>query len=227
MVHHLSLLPLLVLLLSAEFQVSSCNLSLYLLSLERLERNMHNLYRDILKIAEEKLQNQKFFYIAIDGPCASGKSHLANELKKFLDASVISMDDFFLSIDQRTEARYAEVGGNIDYERFEEEIINHRDDETFSHFRYNCMNLAFEGPKTIAKKPIIIVEGSYSLHPKFQELYDLNIFLKISNELKMERLKERNPDNYQDFINRWIPLEEKYFDSFKIEDKADIIIYTE
>lgn len=188
---------------------------------------MHNLYRDILKIAEEKLKNQKFFYIAIDGPCASGKSYLANELKKFLDATVISTDDFFLSIDQRTEARYAEPGGNIDYERFDNEIINHRDDETFSHFRYNCMNLAFEGPVTIVKKPIIIIEGSYSLHPNFQELYDLNIFLKISDELKMERLKERNPENYQDFINRWIPLEDKYFDSYKIEDKADIIIYTE
>ena len=61
------------------------------------------------------------FVIAIDGRAASGKSTLAEQLSTLLEADVIHMDDFFLQPYQRTPERLAEIGGNVDYERFAKE----------------------------------------------------------------------------------------------------------
>lgn len=188
---------------------------------------MHNLFQDIKLIADEALKHQPYFYIAIDGPSCSGKTHLANKLKHFLDASVISMDDFFLQLPQRSEERYAEIGGNVDYERFISEILEHKDDEEYEHYIYDCHTFGLQGPKIIHKQPIVIIEGSYSMHPKFQNPFDLNILLEVSKELQLERLKERNPENYDTFINRWIPLEEKYFAACDLKAIADIVIKSE
>ena len=61
--------------------------------------------------------------IAIDGRCAAGKTTLAARLAKELGGDVIHMDDFFLRVEQRTPERMKEVGGNVDYERFEKTVL--------------------------------------------------------------------------------------------------------
>ena len=61
--------------------------------------------------------------IAIDGKCATGKTTLAARLASGLDADVIHMDDFFLPPAKRTQQRLSEPGGNVDYERFMEEVL--------------------------------------------------------------------------------------------------------
>ncbi|MBQ4050287.1 MAG: hypothetical protein IJD13_01520, partial [Oscillospiraceae bacterium] len=61
--------------------------------------------------------------VAIDGSCASGKSTLAAALTERYDCNLFHLDDFFLRPEQRTPERFAEVGGNVDYERFQEEVL--------------------------------------------------------------------------------------------------------
>ena len=61
--------------------------------------------------------------IAIEGGSASGKTTLGALLETLYDCTVFHMDDFFLRPEQRTPERYAEVGGNIDRERFLEEVL--------------------------------------------------------------------------------------------------------
>ncbi|MDE7100629.1 MAG: (d)CMP kinase, partial [Anaeroplasmataceae bacterium] len=70
-------------------------------------------------------QEKETFVIVIDGMSASGKSTLALKLANALDANLIHMDDFFLPKELRTLNRYQEAGGNIHYERFKEEVVNH------------------------------------------------------------------------------------------------------
>ena len=53
--------------------------------------------------------------VAIDGNCASGKSTLGRALAEAYEGSLFHMDDFFLRPEQRTPARFAEPGGNVDY----------------------------------------------------------------------------------------------------------------
>ena len=71
----------------------------------------------------EQMPSADRIIIAIDGRCASGKSALASNLENELGCAVFHMDDFFLRPEQRTPQRYAEPGGNVDRERFWEEIL--------------------------------------------------------------------------------------------------------
>lgn len=64
--------------------------------------------------------------IAIDGMSGAGKTTLAEQLAERLDANVFHMDDFFLRPEQRTEERSREIGGNVDYERFHNEILDRK-----------------------------------------------------------------------------------------------------
>ena len=72
---------------------------------------------------DELLKSRQHILVAIDGNCTAGKSTLASLLEKEYDCNVFHMDDFFLRPEQRTPDRFAQVGGNVDYERFFEEVL--------------------------------------------------------------------------------------------------------
>ena len=77
--------------------------------------------------------------IAIDGRAASGKSTVAAQLSKVLDAAVVHMDDFFLPPTLRTPERLAASGGNVHYERFAEQVLPFLRTKTpFSYRRFDC-----------------------------------------------------------------------------------------
>lgn len=88
------------------------------------------------------------YVVAIDGMSASGKTTLGQQLKNhFLKANLFHMDDYFLQPHQRTPDRLAETGGNVDYERFKDEIIFHLNDKNgFSYQIYDCMTQSLGSP---------------------------------------------------------------------------------
>ena len=94
----------------------------------------------MLKKTIEKLLSEKDrVIVAIDGPCASGKTTLAKQLSEGFDGFVIHMDDFFLRPEQRTKERFSEPGGNLDRERFWEEVlVPFRAEKEFSFRPYLC-----------------------------------------------------------------------------------------
>ena len=160
--------------------------------------------------------------IAIDGNCGSGKTTLGNFLAKELNASLFHMDDFFLQPHQRTEERLAEPGGNVDYERFMEEILEHISDANGITFQpFSCSKWQLDDAVTIPYHDIVIVEGSYSQHPYFNNIYDIKIFLEISLEEQKKRIIARDGETiWPMFENKWIPMENRYFEEFKIKEKS-------
>ncbi len=180
----------------------------------------------LIALIESELKNKSRLITAIDGGAASGKTTLANTLAARFDGAIIHMDDFFLRPEQRTEARFAEPGGNLDRERFSEEVLPHlRDENGFSYRRFDCSEMALGEKASIPSKKLLIVEGSYSHHPAFGDAYDLKIFLDIDEETRKARIMKRNgKEKYEMFITRWIPLENRYFEAFSIREKADILI---
>ena len=64
------------------------------------------------------------------------------------------------------------------------------------------------------------------MHSNLQKYYDFSVFLTLNKEEQIERLKKRNPNMLNNFIQRWIPLEEHYFNAFSIQDKCNILIDT-
>ena len=85
--------------------------------------------------------------------------------------------------------------------------------------------MKLEEPELITPKKLVIVEGVYSLHPELRDYYDLTVFLDIDNELQKERILIRNTEKIAtSFFNEWIPLENIYFEKFKIKEYSEIII---
>lgn len=166
--------------------------------------------------------------ISIDGRCASGKTTLADYLSKQLDANLFHMDDYFLRVEQRTKERYEEAGGNVDRERFMDEIgskLHAKDDIVYQPF--DCKTFTLKEKRVIKQTKITIVEGSYSMHAYLRNLYDYSIYLTIDPTLQLERIKKRNPNKVDVFIEKWIPLEEKYFQVNHLDKICNILVKAE
>ena len=174
---------------------------------------------------DEALKDREII-VAIEGGSASGKSTLGDILCELYDCTVLHTDDFFLRPEQRTKERYAEVGGNIDRERFIDEVlISLRKREPISYRRFDCSTLTLSPPKTVKPERLTVIEGAYSMHPAFDEYYDLSVFLDITPELQKKRIAKRNsPQMAERFFNEWIPLEERYFSETQIKARSDISI---
>ena len=159
--------------------------------------------------------------LAIEGRCASGKTTLAMRLRETTGCCIVCIDHFFLPPHMKTAERMAEIGGNIDYDRFAQEVLRPiSNGADFSYRPYNCKTDQFDKPIHISIKPAIIIEGVYSLHPKFSNYYDFSVFLDIDKDEQLRRLAKRNPDILHMFEERWIPMEEDYFAHFNIEKTA-------
>lgn len=169
------------------------------------------------------------FLIAIDGRCASGKSTLAGRLARENGWGLIHMDDFFLRPEQRSPERYAEPGGNVDRERFLEEVLLplRRGQQGF-YRPYNFHRLTMLEPVRLPTEPVVLVEGSYSCHPELREHYDLRVFLTVSPDEQLSRIEKRNgTERLAMFKERWIPLEERYFQAFRVDETCGLCFQLE
>ena len=180
---------------------------------------------EIQRRIDELLAWKDTVIVAIDGPCTSGKTTLARKLAELYDCNLFHMDDFFLRPEQRTEARFQEPGGNVDYERFREDVLEPlKRGEVFSYRPFDCKTFTLAQPVAVEPKKLTIIEGSYSHHPYFEEPYDLKVFLRVSPELQRQRILMRPAFLHQRFFEAWIPMENAYFEAFSVKEQADLVI---
>lgn len=180
----------------------------------------------VLKKVVRKNNSVRPFTLALDGPASSGKTTLAALLSEVLNAPVIHMDDFFLPPALRTEARFEEPGGNVHYERFIDEVLPKlKSPEAFTYRRFDCSVMELGPYIPVAAADYRIVEGSYSHHPVFGDYADLRIYLTVSSDEQEARILLRNgPEMLKRFRNEWIPMENRYFETFEIEKHADTVL---
>ena len=183
---------------------------------------------DIITDAIDKIiinQKNSLVIVAIDGHCTSGKTTLSKFLNKKYNCNIFHMDDFFLRPEQQTNDRLNEIGGNIDYERFNKEVLIPLNlGKDFSYRPYDCHNKTFKNQVNVLPKTLNIIEGSYSMHPNFTSNYNLKIFLNVSPELQKNRILKRDKSLHQNFFDKWIPMENRYFKEYNIDQNCDIII---
>lgn len=197
--------------------------------MKNISPNEANEYEKFLKIfnkIDELIVKKESINIAIEGNSGAGKSTLAKFINSIYKGNLFHMDDFFLRPEQKIEERLKEVGGNIDYERFKYEIINGLESNSeFNYQTYNCKTLKLDQVHTVEPNVLNIVEGVYSMHPRFIDIYDYKIFLEIEEKIQIERILNRSGEfMLKRFINEWIPMENEYFKEMNIRDKSDIIL---
>ncbi|MBQ9195711.1 MAG: hypothetical protein IJ157_00600 [Clostridia bacterium] len=172
------------------------------------------------------INEQKRQIIALDGRCASGKTTLASDLTDICGASAIHMDDFFLPMEMRTEARLRSPGGNVHHERFMADVLpGLQNGGDFSYPVFDCGVMALNGERRVKSSSVYIVEGAYSCHPALGDYMTLKAFSDIDAPEQQRRILARNGKaGLESFNARWIPLEESYFAAFSIREKADVIL---
>lgn len=162
--------------------------------------------------------------LAIEGGSASGKTTLGKHLEQVYECNVFHMDDFFLRPEQRTKERFAETGGNVDRERFLEEVlVPLYKNEQIIYRRFDCSTFTLSKPNLLEPSKLNVIEGAYSMHPELAEYYNFSVFLDVVPELQKKRIEKRNtPELAKRFFEEWIPMEQKYFTEFKIKERCDM-----
>ena len=190
-------------------------------------RVIANKYAPFMRLFAEidNLSDKESMIVAIEGGSASGKTTLAAILKEVYDCNVFHVDDFFLRPEQRTPSRFAEIGGNVDRERFSEEILQPLlKKETVNYRPFECSTQTLGDVISVMPKKLTVVEGVYSTHPAFSKYYDISVFLDIDPEQQKERVLRRNGEKLaKRFFDEWVPLENRYFSGTDIKGRSDLI----
>lgn len=164
--------------------------------------------------------------LALDGRASAGKTTLALALARELQGAVIHMDDFFLPPELRTPQRRSTPGGNVHYERFQQEVLPFlHQPAPFRYRRFSCsLGCLDEEQEVAGENTWRIVEGAYALHPAFGDYADIAFFYSISPQEQHQRILKRNgPEKAQVFQSLWIPLEEEYIRVCRPQDRAILL----
>lgn len=182
----------------------------------------------ILEDIQYLLKRQTPVLAAIDGRCGSGKTTLAAFLQNALPCSVIHMDDYYLPMGERQENWMEIPAGNMDLNRLRREVLEPaRAGLPVVSRPYRCADGQFLPPQQLPPQSLLLVEGSYSLHPLLRDCYHYTIFLTCSPQIQQQRLAVRNPQALPRFQSIWIPLEERYFRQFAIPHQANRVVETD
>jgi uridine kinase len=161
--------------------------------------------------------------IAIEGEPATGKTTLADFLHEELDCNIVSVDDFYLPIERRDEKSFLEGGNNIDFVRLIDQVIlKHLNKETIEFKAYDCPLKKYTEINTLEYRPVLVIEGSYSLRKELLKYFDYKILMETDSITQLERLKSR--PNYQDFLDKWIPLSKTFIEELSINNIVDKVI---
>lgn len=167
--------------------------------------------------------------IAIDGKTGAGKTTISKFLHQKFGGNLFHMDDFYLQKHQRTPGRLHEVGGNVDYERFKEEVLTSLLAGETIHYRpfnYHTMDFDAKFARDIPPKRLNIIEGTYCLNAYFGDPYDLKIFMDVDYKQQLENVIDREGTaELDDYIDKWIPKTDIYLERCHIREKCDIIIH--
>ena len=199
---------------------------------EKIEQMAQQIIERAQLLQQQKMQQQtqdRPVIVAIDGRCASGKTTLCSFIEQKTGYTVLHLDHFFLQPHQRTPQRLAQPGGNVDYERFWQQVmVPLRQGVSFSYRPYDCSVQQLTDAVEVLPTSIVFVEGSYSCHPALWEGYDLHIFLTIRPTEQLRRIAIRNgQQGLKVFRERWIPLEERYFSAFSVQQRCELCFATE
>ncbi len=203
---------------------------------ETYEPRYRLVYKDYLNLELRKIQLANFIkrqnpysIIALEGKTASGKSTLA---KNFRDIyTIIDMNDFYLPLAQITEERKKEIGGVINYE-----LVNETLDMVIDAWRnrltkinikvFDVHTQTYFTKELILKNNKVLLEGAYSSHPYFRNKVKSIAYLFVNENDQLVRIKNRNlsTEEYNNFINSYLPLEDEYLNKIKIYSICDVIV---
>lgn len=173
-------------------------------------------------LASHTPHNRRFFTIAIDGRGASGKSALAEYIKRLLpDFVVLNGDDYFEPVENKIE------WGDFNDERFAYDIIEPlQHDNSFTYRPYDWHTKPHITEKQVTIDRGFCLERCFSF--KCDLDWDLKIWVETPREVCLTRglAREKMPRErvLAAWRDVWQPAEDSYIQSFAPMDKADLVL---
>ncbi|QEU96747.1 cytidylate kinase family protein [Streptomyces kanamyceticus] len=189
--------------------------------------------------------------VAVDGPPASGKTTLADELAVVLraqgrDVIRATIDDFLFPRAQRyRRGQYSAEGCYFDAHdraalcRVLLDPLGPGGDRRFQHAVYDSGTDTPSSPPatTASADAVLLFDGVFLLRPELINHWDLRIFVSIPFEQTVDRALKRGAalagstadtiDIERSWRHRYIPSQQLYFATARPTDHADIIVYND
>lgn len=178
-------------------------------------------YQELLDTIEELKKTYNAFAVAIDGMTGAGKTALAAHLSKKFGAPVVHLDDFRLPLSERKPDWETTPGGEMDFERFDEEIVTPW--LTKKPLVYSVVDPKsgeITERRALPDGQMFLFEGTYALHPLIRDFYDLRLFMKVDGQVRASRLEKDGTPVDPSSLAR----ENEYFVSYMTELLADGVL---
>ncbi len=165
--------------------------------------------------------------VGIDGGGGAGKTTFANQLAKVLNASIVRLDDFYKAKKDRSdEKQNSDINVDFDWDRIEKEIfIPIRNNTSVTYSFYDWSKDTITHQVQVPDDLPIIIEGGYSLQPKFFNDYDFTVFVEAPEDLRLQRALARDGEHMRSYWETtWLPADKRYKDINQPNLKADLLI---
>lgn len=182
-------------------------------------------YEELFEKIEELRGTYNAFAVAIDGMTGAGKTTLAAYLSKKYGAPVLHLDDFRLPPAERAKGWETLPGGDMDFERFEEEIVAPwMEKRPLVYTTVDPVTGELLDRRALPDGQMFIFEGTYVLHPMIRDFYDLRLFVRVGEAEQARRLAKAGRGADAEQLKTRLSLERAYFDAYMTEALADGVI---
>jgi len=185
--------------------------------------------------------------VAVDGPPASGKTTLADELAAVLRArgrEVVraTIDDFLFVRAQRyrrgeysAEGCYFDTHDTDTLNRVLLDPLGPGGDRRFQHAVYDhAADASLSPPVTTAPADaVLIFDGVFLMRPELVDRWDLRVFVSTALDRTVDRavIRERGVLSPADVERRWreryIPAQQLYVDRVRPTEHANIVVHND
>jgi uridine kinase len=164
--------------------------------------------------------------VAIDGLGGSGKSTLARAIAAASDGvAVVQMDDFYRPPSDRPAARPGELGADIDWRRFRDQVVQPLREGGRARYQRRDWDTGRLAEWHEVAGDIVVAEGVYSSRTELSALYDFRIWVECPYDIRLARGIERDGEAARErWVSEWMPAEERYADLDGPRERADLVV---
>lgn len=181
--------------------------------------------------------------VAVDGPDASGKTTLADELAARIDdrrpVVRIGIDGFHLPRERRHRRDLAGDGyylDSFDYEALRKHVLEPFAPGADRRYRSAVFDYRTDSPlpaptRQAPPESVLLFDGVFLLRPELRDWWDLRIFVHASPDEVLRRASKRDADLMggttevlRRYEQRYLPGQRLYRETARPEQHADVVI---